>query len=160
MPAGEDDRALTRSWVFAALNSVEPALAEVTVADVFLEDEKVAEGYRPFAEKQAKERLGQLSEALGDREWLVGEAFSVADLLMASVTKIVRHTDLVEGHANLAAWRDRCFARPAYRAAIAEQCADFEGYGPGDMGWPEELAKADPMPKPRTSTKSHQGEDA
>ena len=138
-PGTPDDRALAKCWLFAALNSVEPFLAEVTTADIFIEDKQVAKGYRSYAVKLAEERLGQLSAALGDREWLAGDAFTLADLMMSSVTKVVSHTDLVERHANLAAWRDRCFARPAYTAAIAEQCAEFEGHGPGDMGWGEEM---------------------
>ena len=142
LPADPAQRALAKSWAIAALNSVEPFLSEVTVADVFLEDKAVAKGYRPYAEKLAKQRLGQLSAALGERDWLVDGAFTVADLLMASVTKVVGHTSLVEEHDNLAAWRDRCFARPAYRAAIAEQCADFAGHGPEDMGWPKDMAQA------------------
>jgi glutathione S-transferase len=142
LPQSEAERALATSWLFAALNSVEPFLAEIAIADIFIEDKKVAEGYRPFAEKLARQRLQQLSASLGDKIWLVSDAFTVADLMMSSVTKVVHHTDLVDAHDNLAAWRDRCFARPAYKAAIAEQLADFEGNGPLDMGWDKSLAKA------------------
>jgi glutathione S-transferase len=142
LPQSDSERALAKSWLFAALNSVEPFLAEVTIADIFLEDRKVADGYRQFAEKWAKQRLEQLSKSLGDRTWLVGDDFTIADLMMASVTKVVHHTDLLEAHDNLAAWRDRCFARPAYKAAIAEQMTDFKGHGPEDMGWDRSLAKA------------------
>ena len=139
LPENADERGLARCWLFTALNSVEPFLAQVTVADVFLENKQVAKGYRPYAVKLAEERLKQLSAALGNRDWLVGDAFSVADLMMSSVLKVVDHTDLVEAHGNLVAWRDRCFRRPAYVQAFAEQCADFEGNGPQDMGWGEEM---------------------
>ena len=141
LPADADDRARVKCWLFAALNSVEPFLAEVAVADVFLEDKQVAAGYRPFAVNMATMRLDQLSAALGDRDWLVGEDFTLADLIMSSVMKVVDHTDLVEGYANLAAWRNRCFERPAYKAAVAEQCADFKDYGPKDMGWDESVGQ-------------------
>ena len=107
----------------------------------FLEDKQVAAGYRPFAVNMATMRLDQLSAALGDRDWLVGEDFTLADLIMSSVMKVVDHTDLVEGYANLAAWRDRCFERAAYKAAVAEQCADFKDYGPKDMGWDENVGQ-------------------
>ena len=140
MPVRDDLRSSTRCWVFAALNSVEPSLSEVATADFFIKDEKIAAGYRSFALEGAKSRLADLSVALGEREWLVGDKFSVADLMMSSVTKIVHHTDLIEAHGNLAAWRNRCFARLAYKAAIAEQFSDFEGHGPADMGWDEALA--------------------
>lgn len=140
MPQGDDLRTSARCWVFAALNSVEPSLSEIAIADFFINDDTIAKGYRGFALDGAKSRLADLSDALGDRDWLVGDDFTVADLMMSSVTKVVHHTDLVDAHANLATWRDRCFARPAYKAAIAEQCANFEGYGPADMGWDEALA--------------------
>ncbi|MCA1750082.1 MAG: glutathione S-transferase [Sphingomonadales bacterium] len=48
------------------------------------------------------------------------------------------HNKLVEAHDNLAAWRDRCFARPAYKEAIAEQYAEYDRSGPKDMGWDED----------------------
>lgn len=138
LPENEDERALAKCWTYAALNSVEPFLFEVAVVDMFIEDREVAEGYRPFAEKMAKDRLAKLAAAIGGREWLVGDDFTIADLMMASVTKVADHNKLVEAHDNLAAWRDRCFARPAYRAAIAEQYAEYERSGPKDMGWEED----------------------
>lgn len=142
LPKAEGERALAKSWLFAALNSVEPFLAEVAIADVFIEDKTVAAGYRSFAEKLAKQRLRHLSDALGDRTWLVGDDFTIADLMMSSASKVVHHTDLVEVHDNLARWRDRCFARQAYKAAIAEQIADIEEHGPQDMGWEASWSKA------------------
>lgn len=141
LPADESARAWAVCWLFAALNSVEPELMEVATCDFFIEDEEVAKGYRAFAVAAAGDRLRKVSEALGDRDWLVGEDFSVADLMMASAMKIVRHTDLVEAHPNLAAWRGRCFARPAHEAATAEQLADFDRHGPADMGWDQSLGR-------------------
>ena len=138
LPEDEDERALAKCWTYAALNSVEPFLMEVAFVDMFIEDREVAEGYRPFAEKMAKDRLEKLAHAIGERDWLVGNDFTIADLMMASVSKVADHNRLVEAHDNLAAWRDRCFARPAYKEAIAEQCADFDGFGPKDMGWDED----------------------
>lgn len=140
LPEDAGERAIVKCWTYAALNSVEPFLMEVSFADIFIEDKEIAAGYRPFAEKMARDRLDKLANALGDREWLAGGDFTIADLMMASVVKVADSARLVEEHDNLAAWRDRCFARPAYREAIAEQCADFEGYGPQDMGWSDDFA--------------------
>jgi glutathione S-transferase len=137
LPTDEGQRALAKCWTYAALNSVEPFLFEVFVADMFLEDKAIAKGYRPFAEKMAKDRLEKLANAISDKDWLVGADFTIADLMMSSVVKVAEQAKLVEAHDNLTAWRDRCFARPAYREAIAEQCADFENFGPKDMGWDE-----------------------
>lgn len=135
LPADPDERALAKSWTYAALNSVEPFLMQLFFADMMIEDKAVADGYRPFAENFARDRLDKLSVALGEREWLVGSDFSIADLMMASVSKVAENTGIVDEFANLAAWRERCFARPAFRATIAEQCAEYERHGPNDMGW-------------------------
>lgn len=140
LPSDPGERARVMSWFFAALNSIEPFFAELAVADVFLQDAAVAKGYRAYALPLVERRLGELSAALGGRDWLVGDAFSIADLMGSSVCKLLKHTDLVEGYPNVAAWRDRCFARPGYQKAIADQLAEMKAHGPKDMGWDPSLA--------------------
>ena len=134
LPQDDSERALAKCWLFAALNSVEPFLQEVALTAHFVKEKQVAEGYRKFVMPMAQDKLAKLSRALDNSEWLVGGEFSIADLLMSSVTKVVHDTNLLNAHENLVSWRDRCFARPAYRQAIAEQCAVFEKYSPEDMG--------------------------
>lgn len=140
LPRDAAERARVMSWYFAALNSIEPFFAELAVADAFLQDAAVAKGYRAYALPLVERRLGELSAALGGREWLVGDTFTIADLMGSSVCKLLDHTDLLAGYPNVAAWRDRCVARAAYRDSIAEQLAEFERHGPEDMGWPASLA--------------------
>ncbi|UVI39555.1 glutathione S-transferase family protein [Qipengyuania spongiae] len=139
---GADERAVVRSWFFAALNSLEPYLMEIAIADFFMEDKEMAGKYRAFAEPLAAKQIEALANALGSREWLVGDDFTIADLMMASVMKIVGHTDMLDGHPDLVTWRDRCLARPAYCEALAEQCANFAGHGPGDMGFPSDMGQS------------------
>ena len=135
LPIDADNRALAKCWTYAALNSVEPFLMQLFFADMVIEDKAVAEGYRPVAERFARDRLEKLSAALGEREWLVGGDFSIADLMMASVSKVSENTGIVDEFANLAAWRERCFARPAFRETMAEQLAEYDRHGPKDMGF-------------------------
>lgn len=135
LPTADADKSLVLCWLFAALNSIEPYLSEVAQCDFFMDAPVLKEKYRPLAVQGADMRLRELAAALGERSWLVGDAFTIADLANASVMKIVSHTQLVEAYPNLAAWRDRCFARPAYREAIEEQCEVFNRHGPADMGW-------------------------
>ena len=137
LPADPADRARAVCWLFSALNSIEPFLANIAEVDFFMQDEAQKAARRPSVEKAAGQRLSQLSKALGDRDWLVGDDFTVADLMMASVLKIVGHTDILDRWPNLVAYRDRAHARPAYIKAIADQMADFEGHGPADMKWPK-----------------------
>jgi glutathione S-transferase len=133
LPADEGQRALTISWVFAALNSIEPDLANLAEVDFFIDDPQLKEARRPGVLKAVCHRLKRLSSALGDRDYLVGDTFTIADLMMASVLKVLAHTDLLDQFPNLAAYRDRCLDRPAYRKAIEDQLADIAMHSPADM---------------------------
>jgi glutathione S-transferase len=133
LPADAGQRALAISWLFAALNSVEPLLANLAEVDFFIKDEGQKAARRPGVIKAVAQRLKQLSDALGDRNYLVGDSFTIADLMTASVLKIVGHTNLLDSFPNLVAYRDRCLERPAYRKAVADQRADIARHTPADM---------------------------
>ncbi len=133
LPQDEAEKAQTRAWLIAALNSIEPFLANVAEVDFFMKDEDVKAKRRPDVEKMAKQRLGELSAALGDRDYLVGDQFTVGDMMVASVLKVVGHTDMLDEWPNLVAYRDRIFARPAYQKAVADQRADHARHSPADM---------------------------
>ncbi|MGF7148151.1 glutathione S-transferase [Sphingomonas zeicaulis] len=109
--------------LIAALNSVEPFLMNVAEVEYFLEDEAQKAARRPPVVEAAGQRLEQLQTALGERQWLAGDSFTIADLMMASVLKIARNLGLTEGLPTLTAYQDRCLDRPAYRKAITDQCA-------------------------------------
>jgi glutathione S-transferase len=135
LPREEAERAKAICWLFAALNSVEPYFADLARIDFFEQDEEVKSKCRPAAVKAIEGRLEQLSAALGSRDYLVADSFTIADLMMTSVFKILGHTDLLARHPTLVAYRDRCFARPAYVKAIADQCAEIDAHEPADMKW-------------------------
>ena len=73
----------------------------------------------------AAQRLGELSAFLGDRTYLVGDAFTAADLMLASVLRVAAHADLLAAYPNLSAYRERCLDRPAFRKAVADQRRDI-----------------------------------
>jgi glutathione S-transferase len=123
MPRDESARTRTLSWAFAALNSVEPPIMQLLFT-LWDKDKPWAQERRPAAEQLARARLAQLADALGGKPWLEGE-FSAGDLLMASVLQILRSTDLVAEHPNLANYLERAKARPAYIRALDAQMADF-----------------------------------
>ena len=133
MAESEGRRSLTISWMFAALNSLEPFFANPAEVDFFIEGAEMKEKRRPGVVKCIRQRLEQLSNALGERNYLVGEWFTIADLMTASVLKILGHTDLLDDFPNLVAYRNRCLERPAYKKAIADQCADIARHTPSDM---------------------------
>lgn len=124
LPADPVRRARATSWLFAALNTIEPPLSFLTVVDFFAFGEEWAKLGRPFLARFASMRLEALAASLGDKEWLEDQ-FTAADLMMISVLRSVRHTRLVEEHPNLAAYRARGEARPAFVRALEGQLADY-----------------------------------
>ena len=111
-------------WTYAALNSVEPAFINLLLIDVFFQGQEWATLRRPGAEDFAKLKLRRVSEWLGDKEWLE-DRFTIGDLVMTTVFRFLRHTDLVAQFPNLAAYLKRAEARPAFQRALADQLAVY-----------------------------------
>src|SRR5215475_10941620 len=124
MPSDPKARARTTAWMFAALNSVEPHIQNLTAIDLFHADQEWAKQRRPAALELARTRLAGLSDWLDGRDYLE-DRFTVADLLMTTVLRIPRQTDLIAKMPTLEAYRLRCEARPAFKKALAAQMADF-----------------------------------
>jgi len=122
LPKDPDARARAITWMFAALNTVEPPILDLTTARIIEGDKPWAQERLPLAMDRARVRLGQLSARLGDADWLDG-AFSAGDLLMVSVLLRFRVTGLLDEYPNLAAYVARGEARPAYQRAFAAQLA-------------------------------------
>ncbi|MBA3564350.1 MAG: glutathione S-transferase family protein [Gammaproteobacteria bacterium] len=124
MPRDPAGRARATSWVVAALNSLEPMIAKLIDIDIFNPDAEWAKLRRPEAETNVKQRLGRVSDWLGGREYLE-DRFTAGDLMMTTVLRILRHTDLVAEYPNVAAYQARCEARPAFQCALDAQLAAF-----------------------------------
>ncbi len=129
LPRDSAQRARACTWMFAALNSVEPHVQNLATIDLFFANDEWAKLRRPGAEAMAQSRLHAIAESLQDRDYLEGR-FTAGDLLMVSVLRILRHTSLVANMPVLAAYQARCEARPAFRRALAAQLAHFEKNAP------------------------------
>ena len=129
LPRDPSGRGRAIAWLVAALNSVEPMLFELGNIDLFCKGEAWAVERRPQVVAKIEARLDLLSEALGDREWLEGR-FTIGDLMMVSVLRNLRHTQLVAGHPVLGPYVARGEARPAFQRALADQLATFERHQP------------------------------
>lgn len=129
LPADPAKRARAITWMFAALNSVEPLVQNLASIDLFFANEAWAKLGRPGAEKMAQSRLDGVAASLAGRDYLDGE-FTAGDLLMVTVLRILRHTELVKNMPVLAAYVARGEARPAFQRALAAQIAPFERYAP------------------------------
>jgi glutathione S-transferase len=143
LPADPGERSTAIEWVFAALNSVEPVLANVAEVAHFIDDEEHKARRWPIVLDAANQRLGQVHDALGDRQWLVGNSFTIADLMMASVLKIAGNLNLLDPYPNLVAYQHRCFERPAYQQAIEAQCATIAAHDMKAMKYDEAAAHDD-----------------
>ncbi|MDP3749331.1 MAG: glutathione S-transferase family protein [Phenylobacterium sp.] len=124
LPADANARARAVTWMFAALSTVEPPIVERSMATIVERDKSWYEERLPVLEGRVRDRLGQLSNRLGDADWLDG-AFSAGDLMMVSVMQRLAGSGLVEEYPNLAAYIARAEARPAYRRAFDAQYAVF-----------------------------------
>ncbi len=122
LPADGTARARAVMWMFAALNTVEPPILDLSVAKIMEGGEPWAETRLPLVRDRVRARLGQLSTYLGDAAWLE-DAFSAGDLLMVSVLLRVRMSGILAEFPNLAAYVERGEARPAYQRAFAAQAA-------------------------------------
>jgi glutathione S-transferase len=119
-------RARATQWLIAALNSIEPFIMNVAAIDLFYSNEEWAKLRRPGAVELVQKRLAGLSNGLGDGPYLDGARFTVGDLMMTTVLRILKHTDIITSDARLAAYIDRCTARPAFKRAFEAQIGDFE----------------------------------
>jgi glutathione S-transferase len=121
-PDDANGRARAITWMFAALNTVEPPILELVTAKIFEGDRPWAEERLPLVKDRIRDRLVQLSARLGAADWLDGE-FSAGDLMMVSVLLRLRPSGLLDEFPTLAAYVARGEARPAYERAFAAQWA-------------------------------------
>ena len=124
MPTDPKGKARTVAWVFAALNSVEPAIQNLAELDFFHAGESWVPARRPTALDRVHQRLDALEQWLGDRDYLE-ERFTAGDLMMVTVLRILRHTNIVSERPRLKGYVERCEARPAFRKAMADHLRPF-----------------------------------
>jgi glutathione S-transferase len=121
-PEAADARARAITWMFAAVNTVEPPILELVTAKILEGDQPWAHERLPLVQDRIRERMRRLSARLGDADWLDG-AFSAGDLMMVSVLLRLRPSGLLDEFPALAAYVARGEARPAYERAFAAQLA-------------------------------------
>jgi glutathione S-transferase len=122
LPVDTNARARAITWMFAAVNTVEPPILDLVVARIFEGDKPWAAERFPLVADRVRNRLKQLSARLGDAEWLDGD-FSAGDLMMVSVLLRARPSGILDEFPNLGAYVARGEARPAYQRAFAAQLA-------------------------------------
>jgi len=129
MPSTRAGGRAPRTWMFAALNTVEPPDHASQCARGSAADSAPTERQTAAATAFVRTRLADLSAALDGRDYLENQ-FTAADLLMTTVLQILRGRGLVEEFPALDAYRRRCESRPAYEKALADQMAPFAQNAP------------------------------
>jgi glutathione S-transferase len=122
LPRDANARARAITWMFAAVNTVEPPILDLSAARVMERDKPWYEDRLPLVMDRVRARLDQLSARMGDADWLDG-AFSAGDLMMVSVLLRLRASGILDEYPNLAAYVARGEARPAYQRAFEAQLA-------------------------------------
>ena len=122
LPHDANARARAVMWMFAAVNTVEPVILELVTLR-FMEGDKPWSSERlPLVQDRIRDRLTQLSQRLGESEWL-DDTFSAGDLMMVSVLLRLKPSGMLAEFPRLAAYVERGEARPAYQRAFAAQLA-------------------------------------
>ena len=124
LPKDANARSRAITWMFAALNTIEPPILELSVAMLAEGDKPWSPERIPLIHGRIRRRLGELSDRLGDSDWLDG-AFSAGDLMMIIVLLRLRASGLLDEFPTIAAYIARGEARPAYQRAFAAQLAVF-----------------------------------
>ncbi len=132
LPVDANARARAITWMFAAVNTVEPPILELSTARLLEGDKPWNKERVPLVEDRVRDRLKQLSARLGDADWLEG-AFSAGDLMMVHVLQRLKRSGLLNDYPNLSGYAARAEARPAYKRAFDAQLAVFTGKPPS--GW-------------------------
>ena len=122
LPKDAKARARAITWMFAAVNTVEPPILELANAKILERDKPWNTQRQPLVEDRVRTRMQQLSRRMGDADWLEG-AFSAGDLMMVSVLLRLRSSGILDEFPNLARYVARGEARPAYRRAFEAQLA-------------------------------------
>jgi len=117
-------------WTYAALSSIEPFVQFRALLNNFWAAHAWAEPSKPTFDQLAQLRLGQLSDRLGDSEWLDGDRFTIADIMMVTVLRIATRAGLIGDRPNLHAYVQRGEARPPFGQALDDQLTTFRKHEP------------------------------
>lgn len=121
-PKDANARARAITWMFAALNSIEPSIIEHANARLLESDKSWAQERMPIVANRVRDRLKQLAAYLGDKQWLDTE-FTAGDLMMVSILQRLRVSGIINEFPSLLAYIVRAEERPAYKRAFAAQLA-------------------------------------
>ena len=116
IPADPAARAHVIQWTLAALSTVEGPIQPLKLMDMGAMGEPG--DVRAFLTGWTCRVLDGVNRRLEGRDWIAADDFTIADLLLASVLRQLRHTDLMDGYPNVKAFYARAMARPAWKRTL------------------------------------------
>ena len=122
LPDDASGRGRAISWMFAAVNTVEPPILDFANARLLESKQSWAAERLPMIIERLDVPLRDLTQWLGDRVWLE-DSFTAGDLMMVHVLQRLKPSGLLDSYPVLAAYVARAEARPAYQRAFAAQLA-------------------------------------
>lgn len=125
LPVDVTARTHAIAWIFAAIDTVEPPIFDLDIAEIVEGDKPWHAERQPMLEARVRKRLDDLAAWIGEREWLEDE-FAAGDLMMVTVLRRLHGSDLLAEQPRLAAYVARGEARPAFTRAFVAQRAVFE----------------------------------
>ena len=123
MPTDKRGRAVTQEWLFAALNSIE--MASVAWSLMKFSNDGVETPFGKRMDAFVKARVERMETVLTDREWLAAESFSIADIAIADVLRLIDRFDGLKDQPASKAYLTRATERSAFKKAHADQMAHF-----------------------------------
>ena len=117
-------------WTYAGVSSVEPFVQLRALLNFVFADQAWAEPAKPTFEQLARLRLQQLSDRLGDKQWIEGDRFTIGDLMLVTVLRIADRSGQLADFPKLAAYVKRGEARPAFQQALSDQLTAFREHEP------------------------------
>lgn len=120
LPTNANARSRAIAWMFAAKSTVEPVIVEAEAAFLLEKEKSWFEERQAMLKGRIGVRFGQLSNRLGDQDWLDGE-FSAGDLVMINVLRRPTARNMLGEFPRLDAYVARGEARPAFKRAYDAQ---------------------------------------
>ncbi len=114
-PVGHPERARFLQWVVYTNSAIEPAMAEKFAK---LESRPASYGWGSFDLV-----VGSLRSELAKSDWILGDHFSAADVLLGTSAFFLKQFGLIQDDPVLDAYAARCMGRPAWKRAQAFDAA-------------------------------------
>jgi glutathione S-transferase len=117
IPADLKGRSRVTQWCCTALSTIEPTVLQIQVIDGGGE-EATGALRRPALVDSAGQKFAVLDKRLSGQPYLAGDEFTVADIMMTTVLREIRKTDLIARFPALKDYFDRCQGRPAWQRTL------------------------------------------